>query len=110
MSEQSPSNWSQYRTCAILNQDEACRTIVAANDAGERILIHEVSFSSGTPSAVRMRLEYETAQLASLSLDRMTLPLDFEFMTAMVGLFVPGQKVAHWPIEWRPPICPSPKR
>ncbi len=79
MSEPSPRNWSQYRTCSILNQDEVCRTIVAANDAGERILIHEISFSSGTPSAVRMRLEYETAQLASLSLDHMTLPLDFEF-------------------------------
>ena len=43
------------------------------------VILHEVSFSSDTPAAVRMRLEYETAQLALLSLDRMTVPLDFEF-------------------------------
>ena len=75
----SQKSWSQYHLCSVISADDVCRSIIAANDAGEKIIIHEVSFSSDTPPAVRMRLEYETARLALLSLNRMTVPLDFEF-------------------------------
>ncbi len=71
--------WSKYDLCLVISEDDVCRSAIAENDAGDRVIIHDVSFSSDTPPAVRMRLEYETARLAFLSLDRMTVPLDFEF-------------------------------
>jgi hypothetical protein len=43
-------------TCAALS--------VAEDPAGDRVIMHDVSFSPDTPAAVRMRLEYETARLA----------------------------------------------
>lgn len=72
-------NWSHFRDRRILQDSEACRTILATNDLGERILIYEVTYKVDTAAAVRIRLEYETAQLTQLSSDRMTIPLDFEF-------------------------------
>ncbi|MEJ7595921.1 MAG: AAA family ATPase, partial [Planctomycetaceae bacterium] len=63
--------------------------MIAANDAGDKVIIHEVSFSTDTPPAVRMRLEYETARLALLSFDRMTVPLDFEFKGSTSRIICP---------------------
>ncbi|MBC7967886.1 MAG: response regulator [Fuerstia sp.] len=57
-----------------------------------------MSFSSDTPPAVRMRLEYETARLALLSFDRMTVPLDFEFKDAssrIICPWTPGRTLAE---------------
>jgi signal transduction histidine kinase/CheY-like chemotaxis protein/tetratricopeptide (TPR) repeat protein len=71
--------WSRYKRCSVIREDDVCRSSVAENPAGDRVIMHDVSFSPDTPAAVRMRLEYETARLAFLSLDRMTVPLDFEF-------------------------------
>jgi len=71
--------WSQYNLNSVISQDDVCRSVIAENPAGDRVIIHDVTFTSDTPAAVRMRLEYETARLAFLSLERMTVPLDFEF-------------------------------
>ena len=93
----SQKSWSQYHVCAVISEDEVCRSVVAANDAGEKVIIHDVSFSSDTPPAVRMRLEYETARLALLSFDRMTVPLDFEFKDAssrIICPWTPGRTLA----------------
>jgi hypothetical protein len=56
---------AQYRECQIVSEDEVCRLTIAKNEVGERVLVHDVSFLPETPSAVRVRLEYETARLAS---------------------------------------------
>lgn len=72
-------NWSNYRDQSTLTINAACRTILAASESGNRVLMHHLSFDADTPAAVRMRLEYETAQLALLPIERMTIPLDFEF-------------------------------
>ena len=83
--------------CSVISEDDVCRSVIAANDAGEKVIIHEVSFSTDTPPAVRMRLEYETARLALLSFDRMTVPLDFEFKDAssrIICPWTPGRTLA----------------
>ena len=79
MLKHSQKFWSRYKPCAVIREDDVCRSAIAENSAGHRVIIHDVSFSPDIPAAVRMRLEYETARLAFLSLDRMTVPLDFEF-------------------------------
>ena len=79
MLKHSQKFWSQYNLCSVIHEDDVCRSVIAENQTGERVIIHDLSFTSDTPPAVRMRLEYETARLAFLSLDRMTVPLDFEF-------------------------------
>lgn len=79
MFEQNQKIWSRFHQCAVLHEDETCRTVIAENEAGERIIVYEVSFDADTPTAVRMRLEYETARLATLPLTGIALPLDFEF-------------------------------
>ena len=83
--------------CSVISEDDVCRSVIAANDAGEKVVIHDVSFNSDTPPAVRMRLEYETARLAMLSFDRMTVPLDFEFNDAssrIICPWTPGRTLA----------------
>lgn len=68
-----------YRECRIVSQDEVCRLTVAESDSGDRVLFYDISFLPETPSAVRVRIEYETAQLASFTSTRVLVPLDFEF-------------------------------
>jgi len=70
---------AQYRECQIISQDDVCRLAVAENEAGERVLVYDISFLPETPSAVRVRLEYETARLASFTSTRVLVPADFEF-------------------------------
>ena len=79
MSDQLQESWDEYQRCSLLNKDDACSVFVAANAAGQRVLIYEVSFGAETVSSVRLRLEYETARLSTLSLDRIATPLHFEF-------------------------------
>ena len=72
-------NWSLYQPVALLHEDAVCRSLVAENNANERIILHELTFSDNTPSAARMRLEYEAVGLSLLSLKRMAVPLDVDF-------------------------------
>ena len=76
----------------MLSEDDVCRSVVAVNELDERIIIYDVSFGQDTPSAVRMRLEYETASLAAHSYDRMTVPLDFEFSENSGRIICPWTK------------------
>jgi len=95
--KQSQKSWSQYDVCSVISEDDVCRSVIAANDAGEKVIIHEVSFNADTPPTVRMRLEYETARLALLSFDRMTVPLDFEFnedTSRIICPWTPGRTLA----------------
>jgi len=91
-------NWSHYRDQSTLIVNAACRTVLAASESGDRVLMHHVNFDADTPPAVRMRLEYETAQLAMLSIERMTVPLDFEFRSdsaTIVCPFIEGPTLAE---------------
>lgn len=97
MSKKSQKSWSQYHRHTVIQGDEFCNSVIAENDAGEKVIIHHVSFSSDTPPAVRMRLKYETARLALMSCDRMTVPLDFEFNEAnshVICPWIPGRTLA----------------
>ncbi len=98
MQKHSQKFWSQYDVQNVLAEDDACRSSIAINGAGHRIVVHEIAFRSDTPAAVRMRLQYETARLALLSLDRMTVPLDFEFTADSGRIICPcteGQTLAE---------------
>lgn len=89
MSELNQMKWSVYRTSSVLHEDGTCRSVVAVNEDGERVVIHDVTFSPDIPSAVRMRLAYETARLAQLPSERMAVPLDFEFRDDSARIICP---------------------
>ena len=91
-------NWSHYRDQSVLIINAACRTVLAVNENRDRVLMHHVTFDADIPAAVRMRLEYETAQLAMLSIERMTVPLDFGFSNesaTIVCPFIEGPTLAE---------------
>ena len=90
MTKHSEKLAAKYRECQIVSQDEVCRLAVAENDAGQRVLVYDISFLPETPSAVRVRLEYETARLASFVSTRILVPEDFEFNSSG------GQIICPW--------------
>ncbi len=70
---------AQYRECQIVSHDDVCRLTIAENELGDRVMVYDILFLPETPSAVRVRLEYEIARLASFTSTRVLVPTDFEF-------------------------------
>ncbi len=99
MSDEIRLMWNDYQHSSLRQDDDVCRVGVAKNEAGECVLIYELSFDTETTTAVRKRLEYETARFSTLSLDRIATPLHFEFNEESGRIVFPwtdGKTLADW--------------
>jgi signal transduction histidine kinase/CheY-like chemotaxis protein/tetratricopeptide (TPR) repeat protein len=72
-------SWSEFRHRSNANSDGPVHLMTAADDSGNRVQIHTIDYTAGFSTAVRLRLEYETAKYAELGALFTGAPLGFEF-------------------------------
>jgi signal transduction histidine kinase/CheY-like chemotaxis protein/tetratricopeptide (TPR) repeat protein len=72
-------SWSEFRHRSDAIVDGPVRLVTAADDSGNRVQIHTIDYAAGLSTAVRLRLEYETAKYADLGAALTGAPLGFEF-------------------------------
>jgi len=72
-------SWSEFRHRSNAVSEGPVQLVTAADDSGNRIQIHTIDYASDLSTAVRLRLEYETAKYAELAAVFAGAPLSFEF-------------------------------